>query len=285
MSSGFDRATAVERRGGGRFGVDIDDGWAIGGIPNGGYLLATIGRAVVAAGSEVEGPDHPHVLAVSAQYVAPTPPGPAEVHAEVLRRGRKVSQVRARLNSGSDGRVCVEATLTLGKLAPDVEPWWTDARPPDATPFDDCPRTPVNPESGVHLSLMGQVDQRIDPQGFVRFGAPSGKGEFWAWQRLADGREPDPLSLLLAVDAIPPATIGLGTTGWVPTLSLTAYVRSLPAPGPLLAHQRARLVEAGLVDEVCDIWDSRGRLVAQATQLAAVRTKGIRPVNPGVSDS
>jgi hypothetical protein len=71
----------------------------------------------------------------------------------------------------------------------------------------------------------------------------------------------------------------------VPTLSLTAYVRSLPAPGPLLAHQRARLVEDDLVDEVCDIWDSRGRLVAQATQLAAVRTNGIRPPNVGVSDS
>jgi hypothetical protein len=33
----------------------------------------------------------------------------------------------------------------------------------------------------------------------------------------------------------------------------------------------ARLVEDGLVDEVCEVWDARGRLVAQATQLAKVR--------------
>ena len=32
------------------------------------------------------------------------------------------------------------------------------------------------------------------------------------------------------------------------------------------------LVEGNLVDEECEVWDARGRLVAQATQLAAVRT-------------
>lgn len=268
----FDQATGVEARGDGSYGVTIDGGWAIGGIPNGGYLLATVARAALAAGGAVEGPDHPHVLSATAQYVSPTPIGPGEVLTEVLRRGRRVSQVRARLVS--DGRPCVDASFTLGELSAEAEPWWTDATPPVATPRDECPRTPADPGNGFHLSLMEQIDQRIDPKTFFRFGAPSGKGEFWAWLSLADGREPDPLALLLAVDAIPPATVGLGTMGWVPTLSLTAYVRGLPAPGPLLVHQRARLVEDELVDEVCDVWDSRGRLVAQATQLAAVRTEG-----------
>jgi hypothetical protein len=268
----FDQVTGVEPLGDGVYGVTIDGGWAIAGIPNGGYLLATLARAGVTAGGAVEGPEHPHVLAATAQYVSPTPPGPATVETEVLRRGRRVSQVRARLVA--DGRPCVDAVFTLGRLKPEAEPWWTDATPPAATPRDECPRTPPFPASGLHLSLMEQVDQRIDPVFGFRFGAPSGRGEFWAWLALADGREPDPLSLLLAVDAIPPATVGLGSTGWVPTLSLTAYVRGVPAPGPLLVHQRARLVEDELVDEVCDVWDSRGRLVAQATQLAAVRTEG-----------
>lgn len=274
----FDRATGVERRGDGTYAVTIDDGWAIGGIPNGGYLLATLGRAALAAGAAVEGPEHPHVLSATAQYISPSLPGPAEVVTEVLRRGRRVSQVRARL--GREGRPYVEATFVLGRLDPDADPWWTDAVPPQATPYDECPRTPSNPGNGIHLSLLEQLDQRIDPTNRFRFGEPSGQGGFWAWLAFADGREPDPLALLLAVDAIPPATVGLGTTGWVPTLSLTAYVRGVPAPGPLLVHQRARLVEDDLVDEVCDVWDSRGRLVAQATQLAAVRTEGppARPI-------
>ena len=57
----------------------------------------------------------------------------------------------------------------------------------------------------------------------------------------------------------------------MPTLELTAYLRALPAPGPLRVRQRARLVAADRVDEECDVWDSTGALVAAASQLAAVR--------------
>lgn len=272
--SGFDRATAVAGRPGGDgvFDVAIDAGWSIGAVPNGGYQLALLGRAAVAAAGEVEGPEHPHVLAATAQYVAPSPVGPAEVRTEVLRRGRRVSQVRTRLVA--DGRTSVDVSFTVGRLDPAAEPWWTDAAMPAATPFADCPRTPPIGDSQLPLPLMDQIDQRIDPVHRFGFGRPTGSGQFWAWLAFPDGRPHDPLSLLLAVDAVPPATVGLGTVGWVPTLALTAYVRAVPAPGPVLVHQRARLVEDELVDEVCDVWDRRGRLVAQATQLAAVRTTG-----------
>ena len=124
------------------------------------------------------------------------------------------------------------------------------------------------------LPIMERVELRFDPAvlGFRR-GEPTGRGELRAWLAFADGRDPDPLALLYALDGLPPATFDLAeATGWVPTLSLTAYVRALPAPGPLVVRQRAGLVEGGLVDEECEVWDSRGRLVAQATQLAAVRT-------------
>jgi hypothetical protein len=58
----------------------------------------------------------------------------------------------------------------------------------------------------------------------------------------------------------------------VPTLELSVYLRARPAAGPLRVRQRTRLIERpGMMDEVCDVWDSRGRLVAQGTQLASVR--------------
>ena len=56
-----------------------------------------------------------------------------------------------------------------------------------------------------------------------------------------------------------------------PTLSLTAYVRARPAPGPLRIRQWAQSVDTGRVDEVCEVWDADDRLVAHATQLAAIR--------------
>ena len=253
------------------YAIDVDPDWTIGDKPNGGYLLATLARAAVATVRSIEGPDHPHPVTATAHYVASPPLGPAEAHLEVLRRGRRMSQARARLVR-DDGSPCVEATFTLGRHAPATEPWWSDVAAPDLPPRGDCARLPGVAPTGVALPIMQHVDVRLDPavMGFAS-GQPSGAGELRGWLRFADGRPPDPLALLFAVDALPPATFDLAMSGWVPTLELTAYVRGVPAPGPLLVRQRAGLVEADLVDEVCHVWDSRGRLVAQATQLAGMR--------------
>jgi hypothetical protein len=259
--------------------AEVDAGWGIGTKPNGGYLLALLANGAAAAAAEVEGLAHPDPMTASAHYLSAPGPGPVEVRAEVLRRGKRLSQVRSRLVQ--DGTNRVEATFTLGRLDPEAEPWWDDAPPPpDTTPEPDCPRSPaVSAAGGFAVPMLERVELRLDPAltGFA-VGAPTGRGELRGWLRFADGRPFDARSLLLAVDALPPATFDLGSTGWVPTFALTAYVRRVPAPGPLLVRQRARLVEDDVVDEACDVWDARGRLVAQATQLAGVRVAGTRPV-------
>ncbi len=84
---------------------------------------------------------------------------------------------------------------------------------------------------------------------------------------------------MLTVDAAPPPTFGLGVRGWVPTLQMSAWVRHRPAPGPLVLRSRAGLVTSsssgtGFTDETCEVWDSRGVLVATGNQLAGLRTTG-----------
>ena len=81
----------------------------------------------------------------------------------------------------------------------------------------------------------------------------------------------DPFSLLFAVDSFMPATFDIEMSGWVPTLELTAYVRAVPAPGPVRILQRAQLIDGQRFDEDCFVWDSTGRLVAQSMQLAGIR--------------
>jgi hypothetical protein len=54
-------------------------------------------------------------------------------------------------------------------------------------------------------------------------------------------------------------------------MTLTAYLRGLPSPGPLRLRQRVGLLAGTLADQVCEVWDSAGRMVAQATQLDAIR--------------
>jgi hypothetical protein len=119
---------------------------------------------------------------------------------------------------------------------------------------------------------MDQIEVRLEPDssGFTT-GAPSGRGELRGWLALPGDEAFDPTSLLFAVDAFPPATFDIEFSGWVPTLELTAYVRALPAPGPVRILQRAQLIDAQRVDESCYVWDRTGRLVAHASQLAGIR--------------
>jgi hypothetical protein len=102
-------------------------------------------------------------------------------------------------------------------------------------------------------------------------GLVRGQGGAAGLEPFADGRDPDPLSLLFFNDAIPPATFRIGSTGWVPTLQMSAYVRARPAPGWLGIRMTANLVADGMVDETCVLWDSTGQVVAQASQLARLR--------------
>ena len=82
---------------------------------------------------------------------------------------------------------------------------------------------------------------------------------------------------------LPPATFDIEFSGWVPTLELTVYVRAQPAPGPVRVLQRAQLITGGRVDQTCLIWDRTGRLVAEGTQLAAIRLGWFPFLRPGMA--
>jgi hypothetical protein len=266
--AGFQAATAARRAGEGSYEVDLDPQWTVGGRPNGGYLLAVLARAAldraVRARTALDREALPHPQSASAIYLASPEVGPATVKVELLRHGRTADQLRTRLVQ--DGTVCIEALFVTGDLESSADVRWVDGPPPEFTAFADCPRSPVEPPgSGLHISMLEAVDQRLDP---AAFGTP---GEFRGWAQLADGAAFDPVSLLFVVDCLPPATFALGIAGWTPTLELTTYVRAIPEPGPLRLRQRARLVAGNLTDQVCDVWDGKDRLVAQATQLASFR--------------
>ncbi len=267
----FDAATAVTaRRDGSAYDATVDGSWTIGDKPNGGYLLALMARAARQT-VQSSGADHPDPLAASATYLRPPEAGPAVVRTELRRAGRTASQVHVALDQG--GAMAVEALITLGTLRPEATPWWSDAPPPELAPEPECVRLVADvPGEQFRAAIMDVIEVRLDPAvtGFTT-GSPGGGGELRGWLRFTDGRAADTLSLLFVADAYPPATFELVRAGWVPTLELTVYVRGIPAPGPLRVRQRARLVEGGMVDEICEVWDSRGRAVAQGTQLARIR--------------
>ncbi|RLV50819.1 thioesterase family protein [Nocardioides mangrovicus] len=252
----FDRAIAVTSTSEGRYAGELSGGFVVGGGVNGGYVLAVLGAAVRQAAGE-----HPDPFSVSAHYLSASRPGRCEVAVEPLRTGRGTSTYSATLSQDGQARVTALATYgDLGRLSDDVR---TTAEPPVLPPREECIANDTAPP-GMEIPLLGRSEMLVSPD----FRRPSGRGEVAAWFRLREGREPDPLALLFAVDALPPATFDLGFYGWAPTVSLAVHVRARPAAGWLRLRHATRNVAGGWFEEDAEVWDSAGRLVAQARQLA-----------------
>ena len=258
----YDTHIAVSRQGD-AFAADLTDGWVVGGGVNGGYLLAVIGHALAQVA-----PGKPDPLSVSAYYLSPAVPGPATVHPRVVRDGRSVATLAADLRQ--DGVDLITVLATYGDLSGLPDDVRTTAAPPDLPPLEECVSNSDAPEEILRMApLMRRFEMRFDPRhvGWA-VGQPSGNGELQAWFRLAEEREPDPISLLTVVDALPPVTFELGMMGWAPTLELTAHVRARPVPGWLRVRHATRNIAGGMFEEDCEVWDAADRLVAQSRQLA-----------------
>lgn len=266
-NSEFDRDTAVTLREAGVYDAELSAGWTIIHAVNGGYLLAMLGRALSDA------LPHSDPFSVSAHYLTASVPGPAVIRTQVVRTGRTLSTGEASLfQYAEDGseieRIRVLATYgDLDGLTDDIR---TTAQAPAIPPLERC----LGPSDGPapipgSSAITERLDIRLDPAtiGWA-IGAPSGKGEMRGWFGLADGRDADPLSLLLAVDALPPTAFELGLKGWTPTIELTTHIRCRPAPGPLRISITTRNLAGGFLEEDADVWDSADRLVAQSRQLA-----------------
>jgi acyl-CoA thioesterase len=259
--SDFEDVTAIRPRPEpGVFDADLHPGWAIGGKPNGGYLLAMLARA----GCTVVDTRHP--LAISGHYLRAPNAGPAQIRTEVVRHGRRVSTSRATLWQGD--KPYIDALVTSGELH-DVDVEWEAEPPPGMPPPEKCAASST---PSFTVELFEHTELLLDPA-TAPFPTPTGEAVVRFWFRLRDGAEPDVLALILAADSGPPTVFNLARYGWAPTVELTVLLRGRPAPGWLLVEARTRLLADNWFDEEATVWDSTGRLVAQSRQLALAGTR------------
>ncbi len=269
MDFELDRGIAVRATGPGEYAATLDAGWVVGGGLNGGYLLAVIGNAIRA---ELAAAGQPDPVSVSAYYLTPTTPGPAVVRVRVLRPGGRRATVAATLVQQHEGAEVERITVlaVFGALADLPEEVQRQLAPPDLPPPAECVEAGRAPEEVRRIApLLDRFGTRLDPAyaGWA-VGEPSRSGVVQGWFKLADDRPLDPIALLLVLDALPPVTFDLGLPGWAPTIELTAHVRAEPAPGWALVRHATQNISGGQFEEDCEVWDSRGRLVAQSRQLA-----------------
>lgn len=133
--------------------------WAVGDKPNGGYLLAILGRAARAVACGDGGPPWETVSA-SITYTAPPNLAAATVRTTVLRRGRTAAQVRAVLVQ--EGRDMVDAVFVLATVPPPAARY-DDIGPLRVPPPEACERLGSEIPGGMRVGLMEAIDLRLDP--------------------------------------------------------------------------------------------------------------------------
>ncbi|MDX1467876.1 MAG: thioesterase family protein [Acidimicrobiia bacterium] len=261
----FSAATSVRPVGNGTWEAEIEPGWDIFGIANGGYLLAMAARAM-----DNEAPDR-HLVSISAHFLNPGRPGPVTIDVERLKEGRGFTTLRADMRSAerplltalasfaNPDRELSEATLMHG-AAPDLPPRSDCIRavhsPPDLfpPPFVDKVELLFHPKDAANLRLHQASSARVR-----------------GWMRLLDGEQADAMALVMAADGFPPAIFTTSLPmNWTPTLDLTVHIRNSEPAEWLKMESKTRFVTGGLLEEDVEIWSESGDLLAHSRQLALV---------------
>jgi len=261
----FAEDTAVSPSGDGRYAARIDRGWWIERGPNGGYVAAIVLRAMVA---EVADPTR-RPRSITLHYLRPPAEGPCEVRVEVVRSGRGLTTLSARLRQ--DGRDCVVALAALGVDRPG--PSFDDQRAP-TVPSPDEVTVPLV-EQRTSIPMRDRYEQRP-----ALGGAPFSIGSealSGGWIRTVDDDPVDEILVAALTDAwIPAVFTRLELPVGVPTIDLTIHFRQAPTPvSPWsLVRFRTNVAAEGYLEEDGEVWSADGRLLAQSRQLAVLLPPG-----------
>jgi acyl-CoA thioesterase len=261
VSAAFERDTAVEALGGGRFLGHVVPAWFTPRGANGGFLAAIVLRAIMESEPEVD--RAPRSLTL--HYLRPPGEGELTISVTEERRGRQLTTYSARAEQ--DGRLCILALAALSKDFPTTLSYgeaMPEAAPPNGLVVRDDPKLPP-------------IAHRFATQNAIGHPPFSGADEALTggWIAFA-GDEPSPLdppALALLSDAwLPSPFVLLQDFVGVPTIDLTSHfrARSEGRTGPALAVFRSRTTAEGFFEEDGELWSQDGTLLAQSRQLGPV---------------
>ncbi|HEX6312930.1 MAG TPA: thioesterase family protein [Acidimicrobiia bacterium] len=263
----FDRETAVEPRGGGRYRAALERSWWVMRGPNGGYLAAIALRALAAAVGDAE--RAPRSLTV--HYAAPPTDGALDVTTRIEREGRSLTSCSARLEQR--GRLIGMAlgAFSRARSGPDIcDLVMPEVAPPEAVDARALP--PDVPPIALRWESRPVLGAPV-----IGGAAPADEAVTGSWIRLPEGHVVDAAVAAAITDAAIPAIFSRVDQAFVvPTVDLTIHFRSaLPVRGArpddfVLAVFRTGVVAEGFLEEDGEVWTADGTLIAQSRQLAAV---------------
>jgi acyl-CoA thioesterase len=252
-----------------RFHADLPDAWKVVYVFGGVSMYAAL-RAMHEA---LDRPDLELVTA-NAIFLAPVPPGAVSIDVDILRNGRRASQVAADLRVDGVGGPALRVHGVFG-AAHDTDLAHQEVRFPEVPLPADTPLPPdlerPNPFGRINFheqTAWRPVSPLDDP----------GRGQFLSWVRLLEG-EPDRLTLAVHGDVLGPAVgRALGPHdehGHFMSLSLEIGIRFVRTPATpwVLQEIEAWHIGDGYATGPARLWDEEGRLCAIATQTAHLRRR------------
>ena len=261
----FANATAVVHHGEGLYNGEIQTGWDIFGIANGGYVMTIAARAMA---EHAEGRE---LISITGYFTNPGRQGPVTVQVTPVKLGKGFSTFR--------GEVVANDRPLLSVIAVYAEPdrrtsaaSLVESAPPDLPPPEDCVLATPSVDGHFPPPLVDKVRLLLHPEDVAALAEHrSGLALVRGWFRLLEDEPPDPLALVLASDAFPPSVF---TTKlpfrWTPTLDLTVHIRDTNPGGWLKCQFTTKFATRGLLEEDGEMWDEEDNLVAQSRQLALV---------------
>jgi len=264
----FAKASGVVLRSESTYTGVIQQGWDFAGVANGGYLLTVAARAMA---QEASGRD---LVSITGYYTNPARSGPVTIPVKTVRAGTGFSTLRATM-IGNDKPILTATaafsspTQTLG------DNQIVHGAPPELPPPEECVRAVPSTTGPFPPPFTGKCQLLIHPDDARSLsGQRTGIASVRGWFRLLEGEAPDPLAVVLAADAFPPAVFNTNLPlRWVPTVELTVHIRDPQPRGWLKCQYTTRFVTGGMLEEDGEIWDEYGNLVAQSRQLALVPRK------------
>lgn len=265
----FDRDTALQPLGDGRFAGRMDPGWWIERGPNGGYVAAIVLRGLTMAVDDIA--RTPRSLTI--HYLAPPAEGDVVMETTIERTGRRVTFVTGRLLQGD--RLLALAMAAFAVSIPGVE--FADITMPSAVPIDQTEPIPLMQRPGGQPAPMRErYEQRwaIGDPPFTGGGAQAVVG---GWIRFAEPRPVDHLSVAAYADAwIPSLFTRFPQPTAIPTVDLTVHFRaplphaSMKPDDYCLVVFRTQVAAEGFIEEDGEVWSPDGVLLAHSRQLAAL---------------
>ncbi|MGD9079272.1 MAG: thioesterase family protein [Desulfobacterales bacterium] len=243
------------------FSGQIADNWSINGVPDGGYLMAILTKAMMRHSEMKSTP------IITANFLNRCEPGDASVTIEKMATSKQFDRFQGSLSQKGKEKIRAFGTFAIENKECLVER--CESSGPEIAELEKCVAVPEIP----NYTLFGQLDLRLDPicTGWM-LGKLSDTSEIKGWIKFKNDRPFDVLSILLIADSFPPAVISSqGMVAWVPTIELSVNVRKLPTTDWLKCSFRTRFITCGLLEEDGEIWDQKGELIAISRQIAQYR--------------